>query len=140
MAEVNPQVMEMIRDELKKNPDVSNQDLFEKARSLDPAIGELSARQFNARYPLQVKRTMSPRKPAGRRGSTRPRGRAARDTGSAGGTAAKEKPATPDARDKVRRVLLELARDVAGAEGRGAVVDVVMGIDRYVDRVMKASG
>jgi hypothetical protein len=40
----------------------------------------------------------------------------------------------------VRGVLLELARDVANAQGKGDVVDVIMGIDRYVDRVVKAVG
>jgi len=37
-------------------------------------------------------------------------------------------------------VLLSLARDMASAQGKGDVVDVVAGIDRYVDRVLKAAG
>jgi hypothetical protein len=37
-------------------------------------------------------------------------------------------------------VLLELSRDVANAQGTGEVVDVIVGIDRYVDRILKAVG
>jgi hypothetical protein len=74
MAEVNTKVMDMIAEELKKNPDLSNKELFEKSIAIDKSIGKLSPRQFNARYPLQVKRNMAPRKPSGRK---RPRRRAA---------------------------------------------------------------
>ncbi len=142
MAETNPEVMAMIKDELQKNPDISNQELFEKAQSVDPDIAKLSARQFNARYPLQVKRTVAPKKKTTTRRTAR--GRTRGETRTA---AARRAPATPrlskaptDSRDKVRAVLLELARDVAAAEGKGDVVDVIMSIDRYVDRVVKAAG
>jgi hypothetical protein len=56
MADVNPEVMAMVRAELEKNPGTSSPELFERAKSIDPEIGNLSARQFNASYPLQVKR------------------------------------------------------------------------------------
>jgi hypothetical protein len=36
-------------------------------------------------------------------------------------------------------VLLDLAKDIANAQGKGDVVDVVAGIDRYVDRAIKAA-
>ena len=66
MAEANRNVMQMVESELKKNPDISNKELLEKARSIDKGVEKLSARQFNATYPLQVKRTMKPtRKRAG---------------------------------------------------------------------------
>ena len=54
MAEANPKVMEMVQAELKKNPEISNEELREKAKSLDKGIDKLNARQFNASYPLQV--------------------------------------------------------------------------------------
>jgi hypothetical protein len=132
MADANPKVMEMIQAEIKKNPDVSNKELLEKAKNIDKSVGKLSARQFNARYPLQVKRSMKPARkkasPATRqRRAAAPRGRAATPTNGQG-------------RDKVRSIMLELARDVANAQGKGDVVDVIMGIDRYVDRVLKAAG
>lgn len=126
MADANPQVMKMVETELKKNPDVSNSELREKAKKIDKSVEKLTARQFNATYPLQVKRAMKPRKRA-------PRKRAARaaPTGRASGGG--------DARDKVRKVLLDLAKDVANAQGKGDVVDVIAGIDRYVDRAIKAT-
>lgn len=123
MAKANPKVMGMIETEIKKNPDISNPELLEKAKAIDKGVAKLSPRQFNAMYPLQVKRAMKPARPA-RRAKRRTSGVAADAAG----------------RDRVRSVLLELARDVARAEGKGELVDVVAGIDRYVDRVLKATG
>lgn len=130
MAEANPKVMEMVESELKKDPDISNRELLDKARSIDKGVDKLSARQFNARYPLQVKRNMAPRKPRSRR--TTSGGKKARAGGRKAGRQA------DGGRDQVRTILLELARDVANAQGKGDVVDVIMGIDGYVDRVVKA--
>lgn len=121
MAQANPEVMEVIEAEIKKDPDVSNPELLEKAKAIDKSVTKLSARQFNAMYPLQVKRAMKPARPARRPGRGKTRSRA-------------------EGRDRVRTVLLDLARDVANAEGKGDVVDVVAGIDRYVDRVLRAAG
>lgn len=126
MPETNPQVMDLIESELKKNPDVSNAELLEKAKKIDPGVAEITSRQFNARYPLQVKRAMTRHKPSKRkRRSTNAR-----------------KPANgrPDGAERanVRNLLLQLAKDVANADGNGDVVDIVAGIDKYVDRVLKA--
>ena len=134
MANTNDQVMEMVEKEIRKNPDISNAELREKAAGIDKSITKLSARQFNARYPLQVKRAMKPSKPrksrGGRKKATKRRAApAARAAASGDGN-----------RDAVRGVLLQLARDVASAEGKGDVVDVIAGMDRYVDRVLKAAG
>lgn len=131
MAEANPKVMEMIEGEIKKNPDISNPDLFEKAKSIDKSVAQLSARQFNAMYPLQVKRALKPTKRSGGRKKARPRKAA---------PAPSRGRAATDGRDQVRKVLLDLAKDVANAQGKGDVVDVIAGIDRYVDRVLKAAG
>lgn len=131
MADANPKVMEMIEAELKKDPDVSNADLFEKAKKVDKGVGSLSPRQFNAMYPLQVKRSLKPRKRTSKKAKPSSRsksGKRGRGRSGAGG----------DSRDRVRSVLLELARDIANAQGKGDVVDVVAGIDRYVDRVIRA--
>jgi hypothetical protein len=129
MAEVNAKVMEMIEAEIKKNPKVSNKELFEKATALDKSVGKLSARQFNARYPLQVKRAMTPKKPRAQRPARGRKARAAQGGAATGGKG----------RDRIRNVLLELARDVANAQDRGGLIDVVVGIDRYVERVVKAA-
>lgn len=146
MAEANAKVMEMVESELKKNPDISNAELLDKARSIDKSVGKLTARQFNATYPLQVKRAMAParKRSTGKRGrkSTAKR-RGARASGKQGGARKAEKVASSAAdggenRDQVRKVLVQLARDVAEGD-RGTLVEVAAGIDRYVDRVLKAT-
>lgn len=131
MAEANPKVMDMVQAELAKNPDISNKELFQKAKSVDKSVGKLTARQFNARYPLQVKRAMKPAKKKSRRAAPARKAPARRQRGAA---------AQDGGRDRVRTILLELARDVANAQGKGDVVDVIAGIDRYVDRIIKAAG
>ena len=127
MADVNEKVMAMIEKEIKANPDASNDELRQKAEKIDSSISKLSARQFNARYPLQVKRRLSPAKP-------RRRKRAAK-----GGRGAKRAAGNGN-REPVRGVLLDFAREVAAAEGKAQIVDLIAGVDKYVDRVIKAAG
>lgn len=56
MAETKPRVMDLVRKELVKDPSISSEALYQKAKKADRSIGSLSIRQFHARYPLQVKR------------------------------------------------------------------------------------
>lgn len=119
MADTDQKVMAMIEKEIKANPDVKNPELKKKAEKLDGSIGKLSARQFNARYPLQVKRKLNP--PKRRRRS----GGGSRKRGGRG-------------RENVRAVLLDFAREVAAADGKAAIVDLIAGVDTYVDRIEKA--
>lgn len=133
MADARTKIMDMIEGELKKNPDTSNAELFEKAKKIDKDVEKLSPRQFNATYPLQVKRALKPRKRAAK-GKKKSRARATKATRSGASAGVR------DGRDRMRKVLLELAKDIANAQGKGDVVDVVAGIDRYVDRAMKAAG
>lgn len=116
MAVVIDRVMNMVRDEIERRPDVTSQELFEKAKKLDRGIRSLSARQFNATYPLQVRRSIAPKRPRARRGSRK----------SATG------------REHVRGVLLEFARSVAGAEDPGELVEVIGNLDTWVDRITEA--
>lgn len=117
MAATNEKVMSMVEDEIRKNPDIDTQTLHEKARKIDKSVGSLSARQFNARYPLQVKRKLAPPRPRRSRRRTQQKN---------------------EGRGAVRVVLLDLAKEVASAEDKADVVDLVAGVDKYVDRVMKA--
>lgn len=110
----NPDVIEFVEEALREEPDASVDALQEQAASIDPSVGELSARSFNARYPLQVKRKLA--RERGQHGS--------------GNT-------DVPTRARIREVLLEFARDVAGAPGRGTVVDVVRDVDSYVDRLLE---
>ncbi|MBW3535238.1 MAG: hypothetical protein KY453_08500 [Gemmatimonadetes bacterium] len=121
-------VMSLVEEELKKNPGTSTEELYEKAKGASPAIGKLTLRQFNARYPLQVKRRAGGR----RKGRSRKTAKAApkRRKSSASG----------DGREAVRDAFLRFATDMAGAEQRGQLVKVLASVDRYVDEVMKATG
>mgnify|MGYP001556841815 CR=1 FL=1 len=56
MPEVDEKVMEFVEDTLKKNPRIQLENLYERAKKFKSSVGRLSRRQFNARYPLQVKR------------------------------------------------------------------------------------
>lgn len=116
MAKRNERVMEMVESALRENPSISNDELQERAADIDSSVGELSARSFNARYPLQVKRRLSAEEQ--------------RETAEATG---KE-----DRRAVVRNALLEFAKEVAGAEDRGRVIDVLRDVDEYVERVLAA--
>lgn len=113
----NDRVLEMVEETLREDPDVANQELQERAAEIDPRIGQLSARSFNARYPLQVKRKL-----AAEEGKT-----AGSDTDG-------------DLRSAVRKELLDFAKAIVGAEDRGEVIDVVEDVEAYVDRVMSSSG
>jgi hypothetical protein len=120
MPVVNDRVMNMVREEIQKRPDITSPELFEKAKKMDRGIRSLSARQFNATYPLQVRRTMAPRR-------RRARGVGARSRTGAG-------------RERLRGVLLDFARTVAGAQDRGALVEVIGNLDQWIDRLVSGRG
>lgn len=124
MAETNQKVMAMVEAELKKNAKATNEALFEKAQKIDKAVGKLTIRQFHARYPLQVKRRKAIKAGGGRRKA------------SGAGTRRGRKAASSNA---VRDVLTQLVRETAGKDG-AALVDIVAGLDVYVEKVMKAAG
>ncbi len=124
MPEAKDKVMEMVEKELRKNPKTPNSELREKAEKIDKSIAELSDRQFNARYPLQVRRRLAPSGGTRRTGARRARRR---------------NQAEMVDRNAIRGVLLDFARAIAAAEGKADVVDVIGGVDKYVDRVVKAT-
>jgi len=140
MPATNPRVMDMVREELAKNPDITNEELFEKAKAIDPEIANLSMRQFNARYPLQVKRVQG-RAPD----AEAPRGRQRR-AGAARSTRAPSSSRRANARlaaaAPIRAAFLEFAEELLAAteKGTAAVVRVVGNVDQYVERVLKAAG
>ncbi|MEJ2538386.1 MAG: hypothetical protein P8188_00155 [Gemmatimonadota bacterium] len=113
--------MSYVESELKKSPDISTNELFDKAKKEFPSAKKLTVRQFHARYPLQVKRRMSLAKGGGRRKSPRKRvRRTAR-------------------RESVRAALLRFATDLTAAEERRDLVKVLADVDRYVDEVLEAT-
>ena len=130
MAEINDDVMSMVRTELEKDPDVENKVLFEKATEIDDSIGDLSLRQFHARYPLQVKRQKAQAKGGRKKSSKASSAKRGRGSG-------RSKGATLD-RDRVRGTLLEFAKEVSAASGKAEMIDLITNVDRYVDEVAKA--
>ena len=161
MAQMDPKVMEMVERALESDPGVGSSDLFERAKKRFPSVGDLSIRQFHARYPLQVKRRRSrdaeasPAKAAPRR-SLRGRKRASATTESSSRPARgrpRRRPAmteaaprstanstsnAPHARDRVRAILLSFATELASVEAKVDVVKVLAGADQYVDQLMSA--
>lgn len=139
-AQKNPDVMEMVRKAIEKDPDVETAALFEKAREMDSSLEELSLRQFHARYPLQVKRKISSAKKkeqkktkkAGKRSGRRSSGgrRTKSSSASDGGA-----PAGEAGRQAIREGLLRFAKDVAAAEGKADLITVLTSVDDYVDEV-----
>ncbi|MEQ9569134.1 MAG: hypothetical protein RLN75_03000 [Longimicrobiales bacterium] len=159
MANVDEKVMAQVERELEKNPDLGSSDLFEKMKAKYPSIGELSVRQFHARYPLQVKRRKSAasgstgtrKKKSSKKTSARKGGRkrsaATKSAAKKGATKAPRtrrrsaRPAAPrDRREAVRATLMRFATELASAEAKAEVGKVLAGADRYVDEVIEAAG
>lgn len=132
MAEIKDDVMAMVRSELEKDPDAENRDLFEKAKAIDDSIGDLTLRQFHARYPLQVKRQKAQK-------ANRQKKKKKKAKGSRGGRKAAKGSAGGDVdRERIRRTLLDFAKDVSAASGKADMIDLITNVDRYVDEVVKA--
>lgn len=162
-ASTNERVMEMVRKELDKNPNIKSQALFDKAKKIDSGLSNLSVRQFHATYPLQVKRAAGKTRAGGTRGRRRvgrpaaakttgrrpgrPRGRPRKDAAPATADAAparrgrppKARAAGGSGRDGVRSILMQFAGELAGAENRAEVVQVIGKVDNYVDRLLQAA-
>jgi hypothetical protein len=128
VANTDDKVYTAVEGALQKNPSASVDELFDIARGVSPAVGKLTKRQFHARYPLQVKRRMSPKKPR-RKTRAKAASRGGRRAHSSNGSA----------RESVRATFMRFASDLAAAEARKDVVKVVAGVDRYVDEVLKAT-
>ena len=126
-ADIDERVMALVETELEKNPDVSVGDLQRKATVILPDIESLSARQFHARYPLQIKRRKNR---ALRRIEGLAEGRGTGRGRTGGGK--------PD-REAIRATFLRFASDLTAAEARKDLVRVLAGVDRYVDQVVRAA-
>ncbi len=168
MANASARVMQMVRRELKKDRAASTEELFDKAKKIDPSLSRLTNRQFHAKYPLQIKRTMK-RRPASAskkraasktraakkaRGATRKRGRSTAKKATRRGRPTRRTPtrsrrpptaraaaeaSAPNGRDTMRGLLLQFAKEVAAADGKADMVDVLTGVDQWVDRMVAAA-
>ena len=127
-------VMEFVERTLEADPNVSNADLFAGAREIDPSVAELTARQFHARYPLQVKARLA--KAAAPKPKTPPEP----EVPTVEKTAPEDAP-PPQAGDPVavRRLLLDLAKELATVESKAEVIEVMARLDDYVAEIMEAA-
>ena len=127
-------VMEFVARTLEADPGISNADLFAGAREIDPSVADLSARQFHAKYPLQVKARLARDAAAESEAPPEP------DAPPAEETAGADAPATgtgdPAA---VRRLLLDLAKEIANAKSQAETIGVMARLDDYVAEIMKAA-
>lgn len=131
MAKNEERVMQFVKAELERDPKVTTSELFEKAKKVDTGLAELSLRQFNARFPLQIKRKKSMAAP---RKADKGRSRTAAASRRDGRRASQNR------RDALREVFLRFASNLASAEERKDVVRVLAGVDAYVDEGLKAAG
>ena len=127
-------VMEFVERTLEGNPNIANADLFAGAREIDPSVAQLSARQFHAKYPLQVKARLA------RAVAPEP------ETPPAPEVLTSEEPTAPEAPSAVageplavRRLLLDLAKELANAESKAEVIEVIARLDDYVAEIMEAA-
>jgi hypothetical protein len=127
VAKSEEKVMQLVEQELEKNPDASVTELHEKAKAASPAMKKLTLRQFNARFPLQVKRRKN-------------RGRGTRKGRRTGAGARRRAAAASQNREAVRSTFLSFATAIASAEERKDLVKVLADIDRWVDQAIKAAG
>lgn len=130
MPEIDEKAMKFVEDTLEKSPNIQLDELFQRTKKVSSAIEQLSNRQFNARYPLQVKRrkALAARgRGTGRKKAAAPRGRPPRKP-----TVQASAP-----RDMVRQVFFQFATDIAAAGERKDLVKVLAGVDKYVDQVLK---
>ena len=127
-------VMEFVERTLEADPNVSNGDLFAGAREIDPSVAELTARQFHARYPLQVKARLA------RAAAPEPKTPPEPEVPTVEETAP-EDARPPQAGDPVavRRLLVDLAKELATAESKAEVIEVMARLDDYVAEIMEAA-
>jgi hypothetical protein len=126
MSQIDAKVMTFVEEALAQNPSISTTELYDAAKKKSKAISNLSIRQFNARYPLQIKRRQSLEgQPARTRGTARRgRGRRAKDE---------------QRMQAVRKVLLRFAEDLSGAEARKDLFQILANMDSYVAEVYRAA-
>ncbi len=141
-AKTSDKVMQFIEKELKINPKATAKELQQKAKAVSEAVGKLSVRQFHAKYPLQVRRRLAPKKP--RRAAPKKPRRAAPKARAA---AKKPRRAAPKARaargqanrEAVRNTLMTFAQDLSAAQGKSETIAVLRKLDNYIDAIIRAA-
>lgn len=126
-VELDEDVLEMVRRQLDRDPPPSTNALYGRAVQLNREIYDLSLRQFHAKYPLRVKREKARKEREESAGASPD---AASGSGAAG-------PVDAATRERVRRVFMRFAREVAEAERPEMMVGVVERIPDRVDEIAR---
>lgn len=151
------EILAMVEDQLDRPNPPDTKVLYRRAMHfVDPDVRHLSLQQFNAKFPLQVKRRKARerggqedapharRRATGRRAA--PGGESSENREGPAGRSDGDEPERDDGggdrdlcgrRRRVRSILIDYARLVAGAGDRGEVIDVVTDVDEYVDRMVE---
>jgi hypothetical protein len=155
-AKTSDKVMQFIEKELKINPKATAKELQQKAKAVSEAVGKLSIRQFHAKYPLQIRRKLAPKKPRraapkAKAAPKKPRRAAPKKPRRAApkARAAPKKPrsAAPKAtaargqvnREAIRDTLMTFAKDLSDAEGKSETIAVLRKLDTYIDAIIRAA-
>ena len=141
MAERSQSVIDRVARALRDTPGSRSRDLYDLAKQVDPAVGDLSVRQFHASYVLPARRAGS--KGAAQKVTRAKGGRKSGPTREKREASPREPrpvaaPAASGEREVVRRVLLRFASDISGAETRSEIVGVLAGLDGYVEQILRA--
>jgi len=141
-------VMQLVEKELKINPKATAKELQQKAKAVSEAVGKLSVRQFHAKYPLQVRRQLAPKKPRRAAPKARAAAKKPRRAAPKARTAAKKpRRAAPKARpargqvnrEAVRNTLMTFAQDLSAAQGKSETIAVLRKLDNYIDAIIRAA-
>ncbi len=127
-------VMQLVEKELKINPKATAKELQQKAKAVSAPVGKLSVRQFHAKYPLQIRRKLAPKKRR-RAAPKKLRQAAAKKPRRA---ASKARAARGQVnREAIRNTLMTFAKDVSAAEGKSETIAVLRNLDKYVDTIIR---
>ncbi len=124
MGSLQEAVLQYVEGELRKDPRVKNVALFAGAREIDASVGELTMQQFHGKYRLPATRRIAPPPRPARRPKPVP---APAPAAAAGDPSA------------VRRLLLDLAKELANAENQADTIEVMVRLDDYVADIVKAA-
>lgn len=124
-VEKQEKILEMVRRQLGRSNPPGTEALYGRAARIDDGVKELTLRQFNARYPLRVRREMAREEEAG-------------DEDTVQQEADQQAPQAD--RGAIRSILLEFAREVVETPEGPAFVDLITSeVDGYVERIEKGA-
>lgn len=111
--ETDPRVLDMVREQLRRDPPPPLGALYGRAVRIDPRIRQLDLREFNARYALRVRRQLK-----------------AEENG-----AGPQRAVHPDLKKRLRGLLLRYLGLVVAAETFSEILEVVQQADPYADAI-----